>query len=470
MKSMIGDRIMFWTRLAVVGGMLAAAVGLRSAAALDVRLVGDKVSFKAANTPLREVLEGFARAGVRVRMDPTLQATVDGAASHEPVETVVRKLLDPFGYVLIWDVMDGPLGRFPQLAEIQVFPVGRPEKATWTYTPPENLDVAMGPDGRGPKFVPNEILIGFRQGTRRDEFERLIREIGGSVIGCAKDIGVYRVRLPDGANVLDAVAQLSRHPLISHVEPNYVMDLVGPEQTAPAKQDRGGITLPGERAQARVAILDSGLLGLKELEGLLAASWDALDPARPLNDPVGHGTQMALIAGGVVEPFGAVGGNDARSVPLIAIRAFDANGRTSSFALMRAIEYAIEQGARVMNMSWGSEVNSEFVRAAVDKALKAGVVVVAAAGNEPKGVPVYPAAYEGVVAVSALDGDGKLWSRSNTGPFVMFSAPGTANMSVGYGGAPGTYAGTSIASAYVARALALYFDRNPKAGAMRSRR
>ena len=113
-------------------------------------------------------------------------------------------------------------------------------------------------------------------------------------------------------------------------------------------------------------------------------------------------------------------------------------------------------------MSWGTAANSRFLAEAVAYAQARGILVVAAAGNEPTGQPVYPAACPGVVAVSALDAENRPWDSSNYGDFVSVSAPGTARFHVGYRGPPGGYAGTSIASAYVARSLALYLARHPE--------
>ena len=76
---------------------------------------------------------------------------------------------------------------------------------------------------------------------------------------------------------------------------------------------------------------------------------------------------------------------------------------------------------------------------------------------------IYPAAYDNVIGVGALAADGKPWNQSNHGDFVSVSAPGVADLPVGYQGAPGTYAGTSIASAYIARRVAAILDRTPNA-------
>ena len=91
--------------------------------------------------------------------------------------------------------------------------------------------------------------------------------------------------------------------------------------------------------------------------------------------------------------------------------------------------------------------------------------MVASAGNDPINRPVYPAAYSGVLAVSAMEPDGTVWSRSNYGSFIFAAAPGVGVFPVGYNGPPGTYAGTSIASPTVARALTLYYGENPDATA-----
>lgn len=443
-----------WT-LAVALLALAATV----AGALEVRLVGDRCWLNARGAPLVDVLKAFAHLGVRVKLDPEAEATVSGRVADEPVEAVLQKVLEPFGYVLIWDVIEGPVGRFPKLEEIQVFKPGRKEKAEPLRGVDENFSVATGPDGRGPKFVQDELLIGFKPGARRDDFERLIREIGGTVVGSVPGVGVYLVRLPQGTNLLDLLAQLARNPLVARAEPNYVTEMKTPGGRGgmATAADAMGVQVPA-KGKVPVAILDSGIMPLAGLGDSVVGAYDAVHPEREPSDTLGHGTQMAMVAAGAVEP-GATGPGSG-GVPVVAIRAFDDNGNTSNYSLMRSIAYALDQGARVINMSWGSEVSSEFLEAAIRYAQSRGAIVVAAAGNEPTGKPVYPAAYPGVVAVSALGADGNLWRNSNTGGFVSFAAPGTAEFPVGFGGPPGSYAGTSIASAYVARTLGLYLSQN----------
>jgi len=208
-------------------------------------------------------------------------------------------------------------------------------------------------------------------------------------------------------------------------------------------------------------VLDSGLNQIGGLDDFITDRYNAIDPGAQPVDRAGHGTQMALVASGSVLPGGAADGF--AGAPIVAIRAFDDNGTTSNFTIMRAIERAAEQKARVINMSWGSETPSEFLRDAIELAQSRGMIVVASSGNKPTGRPVYPAAYPGVISTSALESDGTPWSESNYGTTVRVAAPGTADFPVGHKGPPGSYAGTSISSAYVSRLLALYVSRHPDA-------
>ena len=149
--------------------------------------------------------------------------------------------------------------------------------------------------------------------------------------------------------------------------------------------------------------------------------------------------------------------------PVVAIRTFDDNGFTSTYTLMRGIDYAIEKGARVLSLSWGTETPSSLLASAVRYAATKGLILVAAAGNAPTGNPVYPAAYDNVIGVGALTPNGDAWDQSNFGDFVAVSAPGLADLPVGYKGDPGIYAGTSIATAYTARRVAAILNQNPDA-------
>lgn len=428
---------------------------------LVVRIDGDTLTLRARNAPLQDVLAAFVQAGVTVKADPDLDARVTGSVKDMDLSQALDELLGPFGYALIFDVIPGPLGNLERLEEIQVFRREGPRRIE-PFMPETNFRITRGPSAGSPEFVADEILIAFKPGTDIDAFRRLIAQIGGTVIDSAPDLGIYRIRLPLNTNVLALVELLKNNPIVSRVEPNYAYRLPGQAPgLAAAIGDAPPVAAAAKPGVPPVAVFDSGLRAVPGLDGLVAGTYDAIRPDRSIEDRAGHGTQMALIASGAIAPYGSAGSPD--GVPVIAVRTFDDNGYTSNFTLMRAIDYAADQGAKVLNMSWGSDTASSFLESAMQSAQSRGLVVVASAGNEPTGQPVYPAAYPGVISVSALNSDGTPWDQSNHGASVTIAAPGTASFPVGHEGPPGGYAGTSIASAYVARNLALYLGENPSA-------
>ena len=290
-----------------------------------------------------------------------------------------------------------------------------------------------------------------------------MREIGGTLLDSQPDLGIYRIRLPENSDVSSLLDRIKDLPNLEEAEPNYAYPLPAPmtnaERGAPT-QPPSDLSVPGGKAP--VAVLDTGMMPNAGLEALVLASKDALNPDEPISDSLGHGTQMALIAAGVIRPDGVRLGSDSQT-PIIPVRAFDDNGFTSNSLIMNSIDFAIEHGARVLSLSWGSETRSDFLESAMDYASSKGLMIIASAGNEPTGKPVYPAAFSSVIGVGAIGRDGKPWENSNYGDFVTLYAPGFAELPVGYKGDPGIYAGTSISAAFVANLVAEVLSRNPQA-------
>ncbi len=189
-------------------------------------------------------------------------------------------------------------------------------------------------------------------------------------------------------------------------------------------------------------------------------------------DGDGHGTGMAsLIAG---HGHGAQAGVEglapkAKILPVkVGTQGDDSTPQPGAFA--DAIRYAVEHGAKVVNMSLGGR-DFRFdstLRKAVNYAMSKDVVLVAATGNTGTEKDVnYPAAFPGVVAVGAVDSKGAVWGKSTSGPETTLVAPGvdiyhaTAKSSSGYGEGDGT----SDATAYVSATAALIRSKYPNLSA-----
>jgi hypothetical protein len=428
--------------------------------ALEVGIEGDRLTLHADQVRLQAILAKIADLGVRVRIDAEINPIVSASFDDRDLQKGLASILKSTNHILVWESVEGPLGSMPRLAEIQVFRPGKRERMR-PLVERSNLLIAKDP-GDGTLYIANEILLKLKPGMTLQEFTALLNGWDATVVDSYPTLGLYRVRVPENTNIPALAERVSKHQGISKAEPNFAYPIALPYQpqggSEPARHDQQ--TSP--EGSVPIAILDSGLSPDADLGDQVLASFDAIQTDEPISDPLGHGTQMALIAAGLVKPHGV---SDAHAFknPIIPIKAFDENGYTSSFTIMRSIDYALAKGARVMSLSWGSETDSGLLGEAFEHARSKGMVILGSAGNEPTGKPVYPAAYSSVIGVGALGPEGEQWEKSNYGDFVTLAAPGFATLPVGYKGEPGTYAGTSISTAYAANVFAYYLSQSPEA-------
>jgi len=429
---------------------------------LELRIFADKLSLQASQVPLQDILKHFADQGIRVRIDPLINPLISASFKDREVRDGLESILKPLNHVLIWEFIPGPGGTLPLLAEIQVFQTGKREQMQLLE---HHSELSLEMDLKsGSIFVKNELLLMLKIGFSSEEFQRFLAQIGGRVTDYYAATGIYRIRLPDHTDIPALVERILKHPGIKGVEPNYAYPIFKPYYSfSPGPLFSEVPQISGSQSTVPIAIIDTGLMTDTGLEGLILTTLDTIQPGDPISDTQGHGTQMALIASGVVKPFG-ITDDSAHHTPLIPIRTIDDNGFTSGFQLMQGIEFAIRNGARVLSLSWGAETRSGFLESALSEAASKGLIIVASAGNDPTGKPVYPAAYPSVIGVGALGPDGKIWKQSNFGNFVSLYAPGFATLPVGYKGEPGNYAGTSIAAAFAANRIAEYLSKHPDSG------
>ncbi len=158
----------------------------------------------------------------------------------------------------------------------------------------------------------------------------------------------------------------------------------------------------------------------------------------------GHGTLVAGILAAV-----------APEAMIMPLRVFDDNGEGDSMKIAKAIDYAVKNGASVINLSLGLDGPSTTIKNAIAKAVQAGVVVVASAGNKNSRIPQYPAAYDNVISVAATTTQDRKGSFSNYGSSIELSAPGANIISAYPGGYYAVTSGTSFAAPVVSAEAAL---------------
>lgn len=185
-------------------------------------------------------------------------------------------------------------------------------------------------------------------------------------------------------------------------------------------------------------------------------------------DENGHGTHVAGIIAAQDDGEGIIG--VAPRSQILPLRVLDANGSGYLSDISAAVDYAVRNNAEVINMSLGGTTDYYLIEDAIDRAVAAGVVVVAAAGNSGPNnvVPSYPAAYDNVIAVAATDSNGTIASYSNQGAYVDIAAPGSAIIST-YPNGYASLSGTSMASPHIAGVVAMMLQAGIPAGDIKLR-
>ena len=140
---------------------------------------------------------------------------------------------------------------------------------------------------------------------------------------------------------------------------------------------------------------------------------------------------------------------------VMPLRVFDSNGNSDVFSITRAIYFAVRNGARVINMSFGMSQSYNSVSAALNFAANAGVIVVASAGNANVSTPQYPASTSNVISVAAVNSADVKASFSNYGSTIDVDAPGVNIISAFPGGYYEMVSGTSFSAPMVAAEAAL---------------
>lgn len=273
----------------------------------------------------------------------------------------------------------------------------------------------------------------------------------------------------------DQIGRILADPRVAYVEQDSVVSL---NATVPANSwgldriDQRALPLAGTYIydttgkNVHAYVVDSGMLtSHREFldssgNSRIGNGMTSVIDGRGLQDCNGHGTHVAGTIGG--RTYGV-----ARSVILHPIRAFDCYGSATTSAIVQALDWIRNNHVKpaVVNMSFGGPA-SDTMDAAVDNLVRAGVVAVAAAGNNSADAcPRSPARVDRVITVGSTDNTDNVSSFSNYGRCVDIYAPGRFIVSAWNTGVNdiNTISGTSMASPHVAGAAALYLQTSPQA-------
>jgi subtilisin family serine protease len=307
---------------------------------------------------------------------------------------------------------------------------------------------------------------------------------------------LLRVPLAPGASAADAAEDLAREPGVTFAEPVYLYRAAKTPDDARFKEQWGLAKIAAPAAWTRttgaastvVAVIDDGIALdhpdlapnlwnnpgerghdedgdgiLGDFHGASFIDGETSGDPRPVEQPEMsfHGSHVAgIIAAAGDNQIGVAGVS--WSASLMGLRAFGPSGGRSD-DLARAVDYAVDHGARIIDASWSGTGASRVLADAIERAGKRGVLFVSAAGNDGASSPRFPASLglENLISVGASNPLDMLASFSNRA--AMIAAPGVGILSTTAAGIYARYDGTSMASAYVAGVASLLWAAHPQA-------
>jgi uncharacterized repeat protein (TIGR02543 family) len=361
---------------------------------------------------------------------------------------------------------------------------------------PESGEINVTQFG-GADCVDDQIIVKFKETVSEERVANTLDSVESGALQQLPSENLVVSEVPEGETVESFIETMEAMPEVEYAQPNYIYTLSepghisGPAASRPAAAvndpyaghqwylnkirayDAWNITMgsPG----VRVAVLDTGVdIDHPDLAGQIAAQADVVDNDTSADDDYGHGTHVAGIIGAIANNGIGVAGV-APGAKLIAVDVFMTymdNGvqRWGALTLdvIEGINFALSNGADVINLSLGSYDDDYAFESAINNAVASGVPVICSAGNDNVSYPHYPSDYEAAVSVIATGWDDTRASYSNYGAEKDISAPGgdTQSSPDSYilSTYPGQYAwmcGTSMATPVVSGVAALMLSVNP---------
>lgn len=325
-----------------------------------------------------------------------------------------------------------------------------------------------------------EVLVTVADATSNSAIDSLGRayQLSRQSIFQSPTLGVRlaRFRIPDRRGLDEVMSELAGDVRVLAVQPVYVylFSQGAAASAAAAPQyaaEKVRLTEAHRISRGRnvpIVIIDTGVDATHpELKGAAIQSFDAVGSGKSTAEP--HGTAIAGIVGARQQLTGMA--PDAR---IVAVRAF-AQATSGRFegtteTLIKGIDMGLKNGGRLFNLSFTGPRDpsvEQIIRIAEAK----GAVFIAAAGNGGPSAPAaYPAAYDTVVAVTAVDSTDKLYERANRGSYIVVAAPGVDILAVAPKRSYELSSGTSLAAAHVSGIVALMMERKPDLRAAEIRR
>jgi len=300
------------------------------------------------------------------------------------------------------------------------------------------------PDSPRARERRSQLIVQFREQAQERDVARVAREAGAARVKRSAFGNRYLVDLDAGFTMGEAMRRLGTAPEVEYAEVNGPVHAFFKPNDLAFEVQWNFRMIEAERTwdiqkgdpSVVVAVLDTGIAfedfgpyrKAPDFGGtVFVQGRDIVNEDDHANDDNFHGTHVAsTIAEATDNTLGATG--LAFRCALMPVKVLDENGDGSFFEVAEGIDFAARNSSvKIINLSLGGDGNSNTVRAAIDRAVAAGITVVAAAGNDGRGTVSFPAALPNVIAVGAIDGRKQKAPYSNFGTELDLVAPGGDN-------------------------------------------
>jgi thermitase len=319
-------------------------------------------------------------------------------------------------------------------------------------------------------FKEHEVIVKFNGDPSIDQIKSMERTIDGRMV---REMGPVHLFRSNSLTTKQLMKYFQDQTAIEYVEPHYIYitneisvpnDLLYQEYqwNLPIIRTEQGWDITRGKKEVVIAVVDTGVdLDHPEFKGKLVEGMNFIDSSKKPYDDVGHGTHVAGIIGAATNNGEGIAGITWLN-KIMPIKVLDSSGSGNTYDVAQGIIWAVDHGAKVINLSLGNYAEAQFLHDAVKYAYERDVILIAATGNDNTDQPGYPAAYPEVFAVGATDDSAQLASFSNYGSYVDVTAPGVSIPSTYPENQYAALSGTSMASPHVAGLAGLIRSAQPE--------
>lgn len=391
------------------------------------------ISAEIESLPLSKFLEHLSGiTGWNIYVEPGTVYTVSAKFKQRPIGDGLRLLLGNLSFALLPQTNNAPPKFF-------VFKTSM-EEATQFVQPVKKDSFELSN-----KPIPDELIVTLKKGAKP---EKLFETLGAKVIGYSESLNSYRLKFENADAAKRAREILKNNEIVSAVDDNYLFkkpsDLTGLILgNSPVTQINRAVDKSGNKLV--VGLIDTAVQKTgSAADSFLLPNVNIAGESKPPEDQPTHGTAMAET---ILRGIAAALDRNVADFQILPLDVYGQNDATTTFEVGVGIKTAIENNVKIINLSLGGSGDSPFLYELIKQARQQGIIIFAAAGNNPDGGAVYPAAYPEVIAVTAGDRRGNIAQYANKADFVDIVAPG--NSIITFRGQAYLVSGTSASSAFV---------------------